>query len=564
VNVRPSKRFPEICIGLLIAASILLVYAQVASHCFVLFDDTMYVTNNYFVLQGFTGESVKWALTNCDLANWQPLTFLSHMLDIELWGLRAGGHALTNVLLHGVASVLLFILAFRLTGHRWAGAFVALVFAIHPANVESVAWIAERKNVLSAVFWIATFLVYLDYVAKPSWCRYGVVLLSFALALAAKPVAVTLPCVLLLLDWWPLGRSGGVAPLPQFAALPSVSSGMGRRMRWLVIEKLPLLAMSAVLSLVTYWAQQNIGAMTAEHLLPLPERVAHAGVGVLEYLRMFAFPGKLAVLYPLDAAAPPSLAAAAVVGGGLVGACVVFRRFPPVFVGICWFLGVLVPMLGLVQVGSQRMADRYLYLPMMGLALGIVWLVAAIPLRWRWYRLVLGLVSVPWLAWLGWRAYAQVETWQDDRTLCEQTVTERGIPRMMANNLALDAESSLRGDDAAKMLGSIPAADVVARRNLGGVYLYQGRYEAAIPLLEEGIKVPSAPAQIHFHLARAYAAVGRIEEARRQVDICRAKIPPKVQWRNSIEILRRIVNAPGFSVEQLVPADRGLQRQLTQ
>ena len=551
--MRSSKRFADLCFCLLLVSAVFGLYGQVAAHRFVLFDDPSYVTDNYFVLHGLTWEGIAWALTSCDLANWHPLTLLSHMLDVEVWGLRAGGHALDNVLLHACTSVVLYFVATRLTGRSWLGFAVALLFAIHPANVESVAWISQRKSVLSALFWCVTLSAYLAYVAKPTPWRYALVVLGFALALMSKSAVVTLPCVLFLLDWWPLGRLRVARRLPQFAAGPVVPAGEAPSLYRLIGEKLPLLGMSAVVCIVTFWAQKNADAMPGAGVLSVWDRIGHAGVAIPEYLKLFVLPGKLSVFYPLAATVAPGFAGGLCLGGALAVAWLLFRFFPPGFVGWSWFLGVLVPMSGLIQVGSQRMADRYLYLPMIGLALGLAWSVAALPARWRRMLPVLGLVALPWLVWLAWRTHAQVGTWQDDWTLCEQTGSGSSIPHLMANNLAVDAVISRRESEAANLLERFPVGDSVALRNLGVLSLQAGCYEAAIALLAKGVADPKAPAQAHFHLAQALVAVGRLEEARNQLALCRSKIPRQVQWRNSLELLRLRIAAPGFSVEPLAP-----------
>ena len=534
-----------------IAVAVLAIYTQVASHQFVRFDDGLYVTDNYYVLQGLTFESVLWALRSVDIANWHPLTLISHMIDVEVWGLRAGGHALSSMVLHGIASVLMFRVFWRLGNNRAAALFVALVFAVHPANVESVAWIAQRKSVLSAVFWCVTVLAYLRYVEAPSFRRYALVAFAFILGLMSKPVVVTLPFVLLVLDWWPLGRFGRIAPLPHFSAVPEAPLGGMPAAARLILEKVPLLVLSATVGLVTYSAQDDAGAMAPGGLAALDSRGVTAVVSTFDYLKMYFLPGKLAVFYPLTNDSVAWGWAACVVLAISVVCLAVWRRRPAAICGWLLFLGMLLPMSGVVQVGSQRMADRYLYLPMVGLSWCIAHLVTELPERHRALRWALVLIGLPWLGWLGVRAHAQVGTWVDSVALAEQTAVGDQIPRIMANNLAI-AQTGPRGESEAEaILRGMPSSDSVASYNLGLLYLQQQRYVEAVPLLAARAGLADADPHSHFQLARALAALDRMEEAQDQIDRCRAKLPRSTHWRKSVEALRRVVSAPDFTVAML-------------
>ena len=332
------------------------MYAQVGGFGFVNFDDPDYVAENPHVRGGITADGVRWAFTSGDAANWFPLTRLSHMLDVELFGLRAGWHHLVNVLIHALAALLLFGFLNRATQARWPSALAAFLFALHPLHVESVAWIAERKDVLSALFW---FLALWAYVRGRKW----LVLAAFCLGLMAKLMIVTLPFVLLLMDVWPLRR-------PRAASL--------------IWGKLPLFALSAAAAVATYLVQRESGAVQALEQFPLGLRIENALVTYLVYLLRTIWPARLAAFYPYPAHIPlwqAALAAAPL--AGITAAVLRLRRDRPYLaVGWLWFLGTLVPVIGLVQVGAQARADRYMYVPMAGLAIMLSWGIAE--LQWKW------------------------------------------------------------------------------------------------------------------------------------------------------------------------------------
>ena len=367
--------------GLLLLA-VIAVFGQTASHDFVNFDDNDYVYENRHVRGGLTGEGTAWAITAYHAGNWHPLTWLSHMLDCQLYGLKPGGHHLTNVLLHAAAAVLLFLALRRMTGALWPSAWVAAVFAIHPLRVESVAWVAERKDVLSGLFFMLTLWFYARYAERPaSWGRYLLVVASFALGLTAKPMLVTLPFVLLLLDYWPLGRlrshlrlrTGSSPPPLDRREDPLVGSGCG-------------------------FVPGNARRPAQDHAVawsnwPFPGRVANAAVAYVAYLGKMFYPAGLAVLYPLPKGPPPAWEVVAAVAVLLAISTAVFvarRKCPYLLFGWLWYLGTLVPVIGLVQVGNQAMADRYTYLTQIGLYAAIAWGAAHWPAlgpivvgRWR-------------------------------------------------------------------------------------------------------------------------------------------------------------------------------------
>ena len=351
-----------VCIGLV--AITWAVFGQTLAHDFVNFDDHVYVYENPQVVRGLSTEGIVAAFTHTHALNWHPLTTLSHMLDCQLYGLKAGGHHLTNVILHTVSVLLLFLMLKQITDAFWQSAFVAALFAIHPLHVESVAWIAERKDVLSAVFFVLTLAAYARYAQAPSTPRYLLVALLFACGLMSKPMLVTLPFVLLLLDYWPLGR------------LEAQKSEAGSRLRRLITEKIPLFALSICSCIVTLFTQRQ--GPNAIDQLPFLWRVNNTFVSYVTYIWQMLWPVRLAVFYPHPNDRLPLLevtvAIAFLVGVSLL--VIYLRRTKPYLVtGWFWYLGMLVPVIGLVQVGEQAHADRYTYLPQIGLYIMIAWLV---------------------------------------------------------------------------------------------------------------------------------------------------------------------------------------------
>ena len=409
-------------VTVLLVVATLAVYAQVIRHDFVNFDDDKYVYENSHVRSGLTWKGIAWAFTTTVGGNWHPLTWLSHMLDCELFGLNAGYHHLVNVLLHILNSFLLLLVLEKMTGAFWRSATVAALFALHPLHVESVAWVAERKDVLSTLFFMLILWAYVPYAERPSRKRYGLICAFLVLGLMAKPMLVTVPFVLLLLDYWPLERlqldeskgSDGTRGRPG-------RSGGGRKQAALrlIAEKVPLLALVAVSSAVTFVAQQRVGAMSMGTSVPLSGRIANALVSYFAYIGKMFWPSHLAVFYPYRHAVPAwEWAGAALL---LVGLSIIVvlagqrRRY--LSVGWFWYLGTLVPVIGLVQVGAQSMADRYTYVPLIGLFLIAVW--GAADLTAVWSRGRTGLRALSGVVIVGCMVATsfQVGTWKNGLTL---------------------------------------------------------------------------------------------------------------------------------------------------
>ncbi len=387
------------------------VYRGVRNNGFVVFDDYDYVVQNQHVQQGITAQSIEWAFTTFHSANWHPLTWISHMADWKLYGGNPSGHHMTSVYWHAANAVLLFLLLLYMTGFLWRSAMVAFLFALHPAHVESVAWIAERKDVLCAFFFFATLLAYAWYVRRPSWKRYLWIVFGFACALMSKPMAVTLPFALLLLDFWPLRR---IAFPPETRArwLPSLGK--------LCVEKWPLFLMTAISSVITFLAQRAGHAMETLQNYPLWGRICNAAISYCRYVWIMVWPDPLRAFYYYDPQKANVLAAAlSAIALFLVTVfCWRIRRQRPYCLfGWLWFLGTLVPVIGIVQVGGQAMAERYTYIPYIGLFIAVVWLVGDAVAKFPKIRIVTQLLAVAIIAACAIKSEAQVKVWKDSITL---------------------------------------------------------------------------------------------------------------------------------------------------
>jgi protein O-mannosyl-transferase len=479
-------------IYLALLLAILAVFAQTGSHDFVTYDDRIYVGDNPHVRDGFSWEGVAWAFTSLDDSNWFPLTRLSHMLDCQLFGLDAGWHHWTNIVLHAASSLLLFALLKRMTAARWPSAFVAFAFALHPLHVESVAWVAERKDVLSAFFWFVTMWAYLDYVERPSPLRYALVLAAFVCGLMSKPMIVTLPFALLLVDYWPLRR------LSVRAAL----------------EKIPLIALSLAGSIVTFLAQSQGHSVARLARFPLELRIENVLISYVAYLGKFFWPSKLAFFYPYPDVFPAWqwILATMVLAAVTVLALIERNSRPYLITGWFWYLGTLVPVIGLVQVGQQTRADRYTYIPMIGVTIMIAWAAAEAP---RFRRQIVCGAAVAAVAWfvLTWR---DLEYWQNSETLFTRAINVTEQNYVAYNNLGDVRRRQGRLDDAVSDFAAavrIQPGDPEAQDNLGAALTIAGRTDEAIPHLQEAIRVQPDYAKAHVDLGSALVRAGRIEDA---------------------------------------------------
>ena len=499
-----------------LALAVIAVFGQTARHGFVDFDDNAYVYENRHVMEGLTGEGAAWAITAYHAGNWHPLTWLSHMLDCQLYGLKPGGHHLTNVLLHAAAAILLLLALLRMTGAIWPSAWVAAIFAIHPLRVESVAWVAERKDVLSGICFMLTLWLYSRYTERPaSWGRYLSVVASFALGLTAKPMLVTLPFVLLLLDYWPLGRVG-----PPRENTPENEANRlrpDRRFMRLVVEKIPLFVLAAASCIVTLTAQRV--AMQSLEQLDFAERIANAVVTYVAYIGKMLYPAGLAVLYPLPKGPLPAWEVVASVALLLTISAAAFlarRKCPYLLFGWLWYLGMLVPVAGLVQVGNQAMADRYTYLAQIGLTAAIAWgpahLAGSRPSR-HWAFTV---VAAPVLAGLMVCAWHQTQCWCDSETLWTRALACTSQNSVAHNNLG--NEFVLRGEIDAAIAHFHRALEIQPDyvepfNNLGNAFAFRGETDKAIAHYRKALEIQPNYMKAHYNLGLALAGRGRFDEA---------------------------------------------------
>jgi tetratricopeptide (TPR) repeat protein len=467
-----------------------LVYSPVRGHPFVNYDDDSYVTDNAHVQSGLSGETIAWAITSTEHDNWHPVTWLSHAFDCDLFGVHPGAMHVVNVLIHALNVVLIFLLLQWATGATGRSLLVAALFAVHPINVESVAWIAERKNVLSTLFLLLTIGAYGWYVRKPGVQRYVAVAALFALALMAKPMVVTLPCALVLLDFWPLNRVAGWTPASE--TIPQLSLSR------LVLEKLPLLALSAADALLTMIAQRKGGAI---HLfLPFGVRLENAVYAYAKYIWNAFWPARLAVFYPHPAYSltTTQLTLSALFLIAVSALVWQFRSRSYLVTGWFWYLGTLVPVIGLVQVGDQAMADRYAYVPLLGIFLMVVWGLGDFADSRRIGtrpRAVVSAVCLAVLVALSWR---QIGYWRSNQALWAHTVEATGD-------------------------------NVYAEVNLGATLLQAGRADLALPHFQNAARINPKDPGTHLNMGASYASFGRNQEAIEQYKIALPMIrDPKI------------------------------------
>ena len=523
-----------------LAAITWLVFRQTIHHGFVKYDDDLNVSDNSAVKSGLTLKSISWAFKFSQTDYWHPLDFLSHMLDCQLYGLAPAGHHLTNVLLHATVAILLFLVLRQMMGLRpgksigattpqagvlWRSAFVAAVFAIHPLRVESVAWVSERKDMLHGVFFMLTLGAYVRYV-RHSWslARYLAVVLLFTFGLMSKPTLMTLPFVLLLLDYWPLGRMTRLHSVParpagkkhagaQLPGAPKRSEGGST----LLLEKLPLFMLSAASCVQA--AIGNSPAFASNKSLPIILRISNAMVSYVAYIWQMVWPVKLAVLYPFPGKGLPLVEVMGSVILLVFISTVLFRlrqRHPCYLVGWLWYLGMLAPMIGFVQAGVQARADRYTYLPQIGLYLLLTWAAADLCAGWRHRRVVLGGGSAIILTALIFCARAQTVYWRNSESLWTHTLactSDNFIAHDNLGNILLkkgDVDEAIAHYQKALQIKPDYAA---SRNNLGNVLLQQGRLDEAIAQLQKGLQIKPDYAEAHINLGNALLQKGSVDEA---------------------------------------------------
>jgi len=508
-----------ICLCLITAT--LAVYWPLKNQEFIIFDDDRYVTENHYVREGVTIEGIAWAFTDCSKDGmWIPLTWLSLMLDSQLHAQNAGGYKITNLLFHLANLLLLFLLLKRMTGKIWRSAFVAALFALHPLHVESVAWVTERKDVLSTLFWMLTMWAYLSYAELPSTKRYLLLILSMTFGLMAKPMLVTLPFVLLLLDYWPLNRfqipgslSGNEPlhhhlPIEQMRPVPPLK---------LVKEKLPLIFLAATISIITFLAQNNIGAVKSVGGVPVGDRIANSLVSYVIYLWQTVWPHPLGVLYTHAPLLPWQVA-----GAGLILLTVsilvlrAHRRHPYLLVGWFWYLGTLLPVSGLVMVGIVTRADRFTYVPSIGLFIIISWGIPKFLAGWRHRRIALSLAAGVCLAVAAVVSRLQVQLWENSATLFEHTISITDNNSVLNNNLGLffldQGEIDKASNHFLEALRIDPSYSE-AHNNLGFSLFKNGRIDEAIKQYSEAIRLEPNFVSPRYNLGDAFVQLGKLQEA---------------------------------------------------
>jgi len=530
---RGFLRWKTALISLLLFGLVFFVFLPATRNGFVNYDDTLYVTENPHVQSGPTWANLKWALTSSHALNWHPLTWLSHMTDCQLYGLNPAGHHLTSVLLHVLNTLLLFLVLQRMTGATGRSLAVAALFGLHPLRVESVAWIAERKDVLSGLFFMLTLLAYTHYVQQAkvqgpkSKLFYVLTLVAFAFGLMSKPMLVTVPFFLLLLDWWPLRRftihdlrfthSSVIAPL--------------------VREKAPFLLLAAASSVVTFRVQQSGGAVF--EVLPLSARMEHALVSYCRYLGKLLWPTDLAVYYPHVSHWPVAIVLACGAALAIVTtiAILLSRRHPYFPFGWFWFLGMLVPVIGLVQAGSQSMADRYTYLPMIGILVIIVWGIHDLAGRRRHWEIALSAVGVAAAVACIALTYRQIGYWKDSETLFRHAIAVTEKNTIALNNLARSLAEKGKLDEAAEQYGEALKLDprnAFAYNGLGVLLMKKHDYAGAAEKLEESLKLDPKNPLTHYNLGIILAGKGSFDEAISQFEDAVQLNPDNAEAQNNL------------------------------
>jgi protein O-mannosyl-transferase len=533
-----TRNLPQGLALLFLALLPLAVFWPVRGNGFVSYDDTDYVYRNPWVLRGLTGAGLRWALTTGYAANWHPLTWISHMSDVSLFGMNPAGHHATNLLLHILNTLLLFVLLRGLTANAPRSAWVAAVFAVHPAHVESVAWVAERKDLLCTAFWLATTLAYVRWVRERGIGRYLLVLLFFAAGLMSKPMIVSLPLVLLLLDDWPLRRLGAGKP----AAL--------------LLEKAPLFLLAAASSVVTYLVQQAGGAVGA---LPVPlwARVGNAAVACVRYIGMLFWPARLAAFYPHpgESLSPAAILVSVILLASISVSVVLMRRSAPyLFLGWFWFLVTLFPVIGIVQVGRQAMADRYTYIPFIGLFVAIAWGLPAAASRWRFGRPALAAAASAVVLALSLAARAQARVWKDSETLYLSAIRNTRDNYVAYNNLGEVYNELGRPGEAVKYLELALPIDpdkAAVLGNLGVSDFKMGRFEEALEKFSRAVLLEPRSATAWNNLARTQFVRGEVSESIRCYQRAVALSPESAGVRKRLALALLMEEETRGAVEQL-------------
>src|SRR5437870_3982063 len=531
---------PDLLILLGLAVMTFAIYAQVIGHQFITLDDDAYIRENAMVNRGVTLAGMAWAFTAFDQGNWHPLTWIAHMIDSQLFGMNAGGHLVVNALINVANTLLVFWFLFRTTHARWSSALVAALFALHPLHVESIAWAAERKDTLSTFFGLLSLIAYVRYAEAPSIRRYAWTAIMLTLGLLAKPMLVTWPFVMLLLDYWPLRRFQRSDASDQWSVV-----------RGLVVEKLPLFALVAASAVVTSLAQSHGGGVRTFTEFPIALRLSNALVSYAKYLLLAFWPNDLAVYYPYKGTDIPAwqISSAALLLIAITAFCFSQRKIRPyLIVGWLWFLGTLVPVIGLVQVGGQTMADRYFYIPSIGLFIAIVFGLADIAERRRvapWLSAAIANVVLVVLATL---TNAQIHRWSDSFTLFKHALTVVPPNVAVEDSLGLAMHKNGQLDEAAARFEralQIKPDDYTSLLSMGVIRFYQGRVPEAMEYAQAAIRSQADGSKAHNLLGMALAKQNRNEAALDEVRRASELAPKDADIRNDLGLaLARLGRIP--------------------
>ena len=510
MHLQNKDTFTKTGIIIFLAVAVFAIYWQIGSHQFILYDDEEYVLLNSRLQLGFTAENIRWFLTTSHSSNWHPVTWFSHILDVKLFGMNPAGHHLVTVAIHAINSILLFLLMRRMTGSLWRSAAVAALFAVHPLNVESVAWVSERKNVLSTTFFILTLRLYVEYAEKKSRYIYILAVSVFTLGLMSKQMLVSVPFILLLLDFWPLRRFSLDTcgePLKQFRPIET---------RSLLLEKAPFLLLSVIASVIAVISQQRTIAPLSN--TTVAERFANASISCVQYLRKIFWPNDLALFYPFPESMPvwEIVVSTSTLSAITVAAVRLRSRYPVLFVGWFWFLITLMPVIGIVKIGLQSMADRYAYIPTIGIFTIAVWLLAELAGNIPRRRFILSGITGICIIALSVTAWRQTSCWKDTMTVFSHAlkVTERNFIALCTIGRALEKEGKL--DEALEKFDE--AIEIApwyeyAKTHQGIILMSRGKLDAAVFKYNEAILQNPTTVPGHINLGIIMGMQGNLDEA---------------------------------------------------
>ena len=562
------KNCPRLKFGvcLFLVVIILAAYWQLPCHDFLDFDDNEYITQNFHLYDGFTHESIAWAFSITDITYWHPITWLSHMLDFQLFGLNPGMHHLTNLFLHVANALLLFIILNSTTGSLWKSAFVAAIFALHPMNVESVSWASERKNVLSTFFWMLTILTYVRYAERSSSYRYLLILFVFALGLMSKPMLVTLPFVLLLLDYWPLCRFK-LAQCDDDIQVARQSDNFRFQkfsVFYLALEKIPLLLLSAFTIYLSSLSVQRLGIVISTETVPMNLRIANALISYLSYIKKMIWPLDLIIYYPY----PESLPIWQTAGAGLLlisASVLVFwvgNTRPYFIVGWLWYLGTLVPVIGLMQAGLwPAIADRFAYVPLIGLFIIITWAVPECLARWQYRKAGLVAIAAALLSTLMTITWIQVGYWSSGIKLFEHVLDVTPDNFVAYQKLGEILADQSKPAEALKYYSEVLRLNpnhVKAHNNIGNILASQGNDKDAIYHYNEVLRINSDYAGAYYNLGKIFANQGKTENAILHFQKALQKDPDMTQALYNLSWIGATSEDDKFrnSIEAIKPAEK--------